>query len=222
MKKNEILDIALKILNDEGVENLSMRKIAAEVGCAPSTLYHHFKDKNELLNDVVLYADEMLSNYFKFNQNLEDFIKLSFTYDKERMMYHMFIGMHHNANFLTKETKAKLESRFIERKKYWAKFRESGELSEDLDKKAVHFVLMGITRMLANEEEIDASTRKEISQIVYRGLTGYNFGFENESRREVRSRMRKSKHHRRSMVRSCHKRKSSTVIRKGDNERNIR
>ncbi|NSC21574.1 TetR/AcrR family transcriptional regulator [Streptomyces albus subsp. chlorinus] len=44
-----IIDGALAVLDREGLEVLSMRKVAAEVGVAVSALYAHVRDKDELL-----------------------------------------------------------------------------------------------------------------------------------------------------------------------------
>lgn len=44
-----IVGIARRILQDEGVAALSMRRVAKEVGTTPMALYHHVRDKDELL-----------------------------------------------------------------------------------------------------------------------------------------------------------------------------
>ena len=50
--KTKILDQAKKLFNDKGVSNVSIREIAREVGISHSNLIYHFKDKNELLNQL--------------------------------------------------------------------------------------------------------------------------------------------------------------------------
>ncbi|MEV8016632.1 helix-turn-helix domain-containing protein [Streptomyces sp. NPDC086554] len=44
-----IVAIARRILQEEGVAALSMRRVAKEVGTTPMALYHHVRDKDELL-----------------------------------------------------------------------------------------------------------------------------------------------------------------------------
>ncbi|MEV0320081.1 helix-turn-helix domain-containing protein [Streptomyces sp. NPDC050659] len=44
-----IVDVARRILQEEGVAALSMRRVAKEVGTTPMALYHHVRDKDELL-----------------------------------------------------------------------------------------------------------------------------------------------------------------------------
>lgn len=44
----KILDTAAAIINREGYENLTIRKVAKESGCSNSAIYQHFGDKNAL------------------------------------------------------------------------------------------------------------------------------------------------------------------------------
>ncbi|MGA4840140.1 TetR/AcrR family transcriptional regulator [Streptomyces sp. G45] len=44
-----IVDVARRVLREEGVAALSMRRVAKEVGATPMALYHHVRDKDELL-----------------------------------------------------------------------------------------------------------------------------------------------------------------------------
>ncbi|MFE9626378.1 TetR/AcrR family transcriptional regulator [Streptomyces sp. NPDC006527] len=49
IEKQHIVDVARRIVQEEGVEALSMRRVAKEVGATPMALYHHVRDKDELL-----------------------------------------------------------------------------------------------------------------------------------------------------------------------------
>ena len=46
---SSLLKIATKMLNEQGIDSLSLRKIAENVGVSRTAAYHHFKDKNDLL-----------------------------------------------------------------------------------------------------------------------------------------------------------------------------
>lgn len=50
--RNEILDAAREMFAAEGYQNVSMRKIADKIGYSATTIYLHFKDKNDLLNQI--------------------------------------------------------------------------------------------------------------------------------------------------------------------------
>ncbi|MFE7928123.1 TetR/AcrR family transcriptional regulator [Streptomyces sp. NPDC057456] len=49
IEKRQIVDVARRIIEEEGVGALSMRRVAKEVGATPMALYHHVRDKDELL-----------------------------------------------------------------------------------------------------------------------------------------------------------------------------
>ncbi|AWB90995.1 TetR/AcrR family transcriptional regulator C-terminal domain-containing protein [Aeromicrobium chenweiae] len=55
--RTDIVERAVGVLDQYGLADLSMRRIASELGLQPSALYHHFGSKQELLAAV---ADEVL------------------------------------------------------------------------------------------------------------------------------------------------------------------
>jgi len=53
MKKN-ILEAAIKIIKDEGYDNLTMRKLADAIDYTPTAIYSYYKDKAEIVFDISL------------------------------------------------------------------------------------------------------------------------------------------------------------------------
>lgn len=47
-----IIELALEIVDTEGLGALNMRRLAAAAGVKPMTLYHHFANKDAILNTV--------------------------------------------------------------------------------------------------------------------------------------------------------------------------
>ncbi|MEV4437216.1 TetR/AcrR family transcriptional regulator C-terminal domain-containing protein [Streptomyces sp. NPDC049585] len=47
-----VADTALRLLNDVGLEGLTLRRIAQELDCRAPALYWHFKNKQELLDEM--------------------------------------------------------------------------------------------------------------------------------------------------------------------------
>ena len=43
---------ALAVIDEAGLEELSLSLVAHKLGVRPPSLYHHFKDKSELLEEV--------------------------------------------------------------------------------------------------------------------------------------------------------------------------
>lgn len=56
--RDDVVDRAIVVLDEYGLESLSMRRLAAELGVQPSALYHHVPNKQTLLAAV---ADEILN-----------------------------------------------------------------------------------------------------------------------------------------------------------------
>lgn len=55
--RRDVVDRAIVVLDEYGLESLTMRRLAAELGVQPSALYHHVPNKQTLLAAV---ADEIL------------------------------------------------------------------------------------------------------------------------------------------------------------------
>ncbi len=58
--KRKILDAAKEILFEKGLEKISMRAIAERIDYSPTTIYLHFKNKEELITSLMEYAFEQL------------------------------------------------------------------------------------------------------------------------------------------------------------------
>lgn len=59
--KRRIINAAIEIIEQEGYEKLSLRKIAANIEYSPTTIYLYYKDKAEIIQDMsdLLYEKVM-------------------------------------------------------------------------------------------------------------------------------------------------------------------
>ncbi|MFD5789464.1 TetR/AcrR family transcriptional regulator [Streptomyces sp. NPDC127037] len=69
ISRDEIIGTARRIVTEGGVNRLTMRRLAAEVGSTPMALYHHVRDKEELL---VLLLDDYASRTLRRPELPED------------------------------------------------------------------------------------------------------------------------------------------------------
>jgi AcrR family transcriptional regulator len=69
--RTRIVEAARDIVSEEGLDALSMRAIAERIEYSPATIYLHFRDKDELLREVVLEGFQRMNDY-----GLEEFEKL--------------------------------------------------------------------------------------------------------------------------------------------------
>jgi AcrR family transcriptional regulator len=59
--RDEILDAARMLFLRQGYEAVTVRKIAAAIGCAPGTIYLHFADKGEIFESLCSETFQKLS-----------------------------------------------------------------------------------------------------------------------------------------------------------------
>lgn len=55
-RKEKIIEATVEVLQDYPVEAVSMRKIALKAGVTTGSIYHHYKNKDELLFDVMKHT----------------------------------------------------------------------------------------------------------------------------------------------------------------------
>jgi TetR/AcrR family transcriptional repressor of multidrug resistance operon len=60
-KEQAIITVALQLIADEGLENLSMQRLAKEANVSPRTIYLKYENKEDLL--IKLFVDEVLAVY---------------------------------------------------------------------------------------------------------------------------------------------------------------
>ena len=75
-RKEEIILATLKLASERGLGNVSMSQIAEKVGIQKSSLYNHFKSKDEIITAMYQFFREKSKNNLSLeNINYSDFIK---------------------------------------------------------------------------------------------------------------------------------------------------
>jgi AcrR family transcriptional regulator len=67
--KAELIEKGLKLLDEEGYENFSLRKVAKACNVSHTAPYRHFSSKDDLIMAIAFEA------HYKFNQCLEEAVK---------------------------------------------------------------------------------------------------------------------------------------------------
>jgi len=67
--KEELLQQAVQLIHEKGVDALTLQVLASKLGTSRSAIYRHFSSKNELMHNVMLYGfsmfDETISPIFE-------------------------------------------------------------------------------------------------------------------------------------------------------------
>jgi AcrR family transcriptional regulator len=56
IKKEKIIDAAIKVMTEKSVEEATVREIAERAGVTTGSIYHYYKNKEELLYDVINHS----------------------------------------------------------------------------------------------------------------------------------------------------------------------
>jgi TetR/AcrR family tetracycline transcriptional repressor len=71
---SRVIATALAIIDDEGVDALSIRSLGAKLGVNGSSLYHHFADKQAILDEVVTLILSELEPLFEEPMDVDEWI----------------------------------------------------------------------------------------------------------------------------------------------------
>src|SRR5690554_886786 len=63
--RTRIVEAARDIVSEAGLDALSMRSIAERIEYSPGTIYLYFRDKNELLGEVIHAGFERMGEYIE-------------------------------------------------------------------------------------------------------------------------------------------------------------
>jgi AcrR family transcriptional regulator len=55
VSRPQVIEAAIQIIDEQGLDELSVRGLARTLGVTAPSLYHHFGDKEEILHEVVLH-----------------------------------------------------------------------------------------------------------------------------------------------------------------------
>ena len=178
----KILDAAVKIVEQEGYENLTIRRVAKESGCSNSAIYVRFEDKDALSRAVAaLHAKPLLlimdESYALEDGTLENLNRI--TKNALEKIYSMdlestYMLMKYCGSIL------KDDNPFLKRVENYIKLAmRDGEIKKG-DNKAVAFTLissfMGLAALTRANKDIKFETAAKMleqqNRVVFEGLYG--------------------------------------------------
>ncbi|MBL7812031.1 MAG: TetR/AcrR family transcriptional regulator [Bacteroidetes bacterium] len=74
-RKERLLKAVLKYTHKQGLHNLAMGRLSKETKVATGTWYHHFQNREDLLEQVYLYCRHNLAQSFRMNPDTEKSVK---------------------------------------------------------------------------------------------------------------------------------------------------
>lgn len=63
--KLDIFKTTHQLMQEMDLKDISIRKIASKMNCSPGLIYHYFKDKNEIINGILLLKYQEMNHQLK-------------------------------------------------------------------------------------------------------------------------------------------------------------
>ncbi len=174
-----LVNAATQMLKEQGVEGLSLRKLADRVGVSRTAPYHHFKDKNQLLCAIAeqgfehwhqqaeqIFCQDQLSAKEKYRQFIHGYIHYA---AQNPEMYDLMFGRTiWKQQAATDSLKGVAYPSFQNQVKMTKKWQEQGLMPAQLDTLRLAQVtwgtMHGIARLLIDGIYADASHIDEMCE----------------------------------------------------------
>jgi AcrR family transcriptional regulator len=183
---DRIARVALAILEKEGPEAVSMRRVAQAVGITPMAIYHHFPNREALLNTITDREFEKLLSHIQghpIKGNLEQRLfaimegYVDYAFVQPRVFDFVFTRVREGARQFPKDFRARRSPTLNPVADMLAAEMESGSLKKD-DVWELAFALWAHIHgyvMLYRAGRINLS-EKELRQLVHRSLRRFLHG----------------------------------------------
>lgn len=182
-RKAQILGIASRVFYEEGYEKGSLSAIAREARITKAAIYHHFKNKKEILYNIILGSiDRLVFNLREISGRKDDPIKeltemigVQVAYNSQKMNAKVVFE---DSHFLGKKYEGIINSRQREiveiYKKKLKEIAAAGRL-KDINIATAEFSLLGIVNWLYRWYNPDGKLsigeiRDDIIKIIFYGM----------------------------------------------------
>lgn len=174
-KQSSIIYSTLELIDQVGLENISMRKIADKCEMPLSSLYSHYKSKAELLNALFEYS--LAKSFHTFNitdleseLTPETYLTSVITMANENKLYFRFITQYKNSGFVSEETKKENKKCFMKQQIEITEML-SPYLRDSVDMKTFGFIVHGVLTEVVRRDELPSEMITSLVDIMLNGIT---------------------------------------------------
>ncbi|WP_251358942.1 TetR/AcrR family transcriptional regulator [Kangiella sp. TOML190] len=155
-KQQIIIDTALRLFVERGIQSTSMSLLAKEANIAAGSIYNYFESKKELINELFIYAkslelDYIAKHYDKskpIKQRFRHLYGCSIDYMLGNQLPFKFFENYHFSPIITDESHEQLKELFTDLIEFYEDAKEMG-MVKPLDPKMLHLQAYGgIARMI--------------------------------------------------------------------------
>lgn len=157
----EILHTTAKLITQHGLSNLTTKAIACELNCTEPSLYRHFKSKQHILETLVNWFSENLTDSFSYALAKENGLdRLIAFFESRTDLYQRYpeiaqLSFNEELYYNGYGLSEKIRSLFIEVKKFIITSLELGQhdksIRNDLTAEQLYYITFGGYRILLTE-----------------------------------------------------------------------
>ena len=161
-RQTEIIDAAIKLIGEGGIQALTIKNLSAEIGVAEAAIYRHFKSKTEVLSTLLDFLGNIIvSHYNNINDLKADcFVKIKkmisgqlklFAENPPYALVILSDGLYKNEKELHDkifQIMQKARATFIS---IIEEGQKAGEIRKDVSSDQIAFVIMGSVRLTTNQ-----------------------------------------------------------------------
>jgi hypothetical protein len=161
-RHNEIINTAIKLIGEGGIQALTIKNLSAEIGIVESAIYRHFKSKIEILNVLIDFLKNIILTHYHSTYELKisslEKIKKMITGQlkifAENPPYATVIlsdGLFKNEKELHTKIFSIMESANLTYINIINEGKKYGEIRKDISSDQIAFIIMGSVRLIINQ-----------------------------------------------------------------------
>lgn len=143
ISKDNILEKTFNIITIEGIDKITLSRLAKELDCSKSSIYYYFSSKEELLNDLFNQTLKSIEYTYEDELTPEENISLLVDISFENMDKFKFFKMYSHSDFVTDNMMDKLKKFDRKKKSEVLKIYEKLNLKDKIDLKIFNSILFG-------------------------------------------------------------------------------
>jgi AcrR family transcriptional regulator len=168
-RQSEIVNVAMKILVEKGMQNLTVRNVATEVGVSEAAIYRHFESKHDLLVKLLTKLQNLILPIFQSSKtpilDLEDELKeligSIFSQIEEKPAFAIFVfteEVFHVDAQLRPLLKEMLFEMIVQLEQLITKYQEKKKCRADISARHLANLLLGSIRLEITKWHLSANS----------------------------------------------------------------
>lgn len=186
-KRGKIIETALELFVNQGLQQTSMAQISKVSKVAVGTIYHHFEGKDELVQEIYIHIKKEFGVATLFSEEEKKLtykerfgvkMKKSYAFFAKNNLYFLFDEMHNHSPLISNELKEEATKYYQESYDLINEGIETGILSS----KHIHMIAPWAHNAIAtlikiklnNEEELPEDDLNDFIEMTWNGITSLN------------------------------------------------